>query len=130
MPTRGHLERYLRAVHAVHSTGGAVAETSFYPAVSRLLEDVGSHLTPKVLPVINIRDEGSGIPDGGLFVQRARGPVSAADPMATSAPERGAIEIKPPSRDLTKTIATTQVRRYLERYGKVLVTTLRAWALL
>ena len=127
MPRGGHLERYLRALHAVHSTGGAVAETSFYPAVSRLLEDVGSDLTPKILPVINIRDEGSGIPDGGLFVQRPRGPVSAADPMAASAPERGAIEIKPPSRDLTKTIATVQVRRYLERYGKVLVTTLRAW---
>ncbi len=89
-----HLERFLSALHAVHSTGAAVPETSYYPHISRLLEDVGATLSPRVRPVIHIRDQGSGLPDGGLFVVRPRGPVHAGDPMVASIPERGAIEVK------------------------------------
>lgn len=129
MAPSGHLERFLNAVHAVHSTGAAVPETSYYPAISRLLEDVGATLSPKVRPVINIRNQGSGIPDGGLFVARSSGPVTAADPMVASIPERGAIEVKPPERELSKVVGTRQVRNYLDRYGKVVVTTLRDWTL-
>jgi hypothetical protein len=125
----GPLARFLEAVHAVHATGAAVPETSYYPAIARLLEDVGGLLSPKVRPVINIRDQGSGIPDGGLFVVRAGGPVTAADPMFASIPERGAVEVKPPDRDLTKVATSRQVRNYLDRYGKVLVTTMRDWTL-
>jgi len=106
-----------------------VPETSYYPAISRLLEDVGLTLTPKVRPVINIRDQGSGIPDGGLFVVRAGGPVTAVDPMVVSIPERGAVEVKPPDRDITKVSTSRQVRNYLDRYGMVLVTTMREWTL-
>ncbi len=130
VPAGGHLHRFLRSVSAIHATGGAVAETSYYPAVARLLEDVGATLNPRVRPVIHVRDQGSGIPDGGLFVERPAGPLaSIPDPMEMSAPERGVIEVKPPSRDLAKTVTTAQVRKYLDRYGKVLVTTLRSWAL-
>jgi hypothetical protein len=106
-----------------------VPETSYYPAISRLFEDVGTTLTPKVRPIINIRDQGSGIPDGGLFVVRTGGPVTAADPMVASIPERGAVEVKPPDRDLARVAASRQVRNYLDRYGKVLVTTMREWTL-
>lgn len=129
MAADGPLERFLKAVHAVRATGAAVPETSYYPAISRLLEDVGMTLTPKVRPVINIRDQGSGIPDGGLFVVRAGGPVTAVDPMVASIPERGAVEVKPPDRDITKVATSKQVRNYLDRYGKVLVTTMRDWTL-
>jgi len=110
----GHLRRYLRAADAVHATGAGVPETSYYPAVSRLLEDVGATLHPRVRPIINIRNEGSGIPDGGLFVERPASPANVDDPMATTAPERGAIEVKPPDRELAKIVASTQVRQYLE----------------
>ena len=65
MAANGPLERFFKAVHDVHATGAGVPETSYYPAISRLLEDVGKTLTPKVRPVINIRNEGAGIPDGG-----------------------------------------------------------------
>ncbi len=129
MAASGPLERFLKAVHDVHATGAGVPETSYYPAISRLLEDVGKTLTPKVRPVINIRNEGAGIPDGGLFVVRARGPVTAAKPMLASVPERGSVEVKPPDRDLAKVATTRQVRNYLDRYGKVLVTTMREWTL-
>src|SRR6266568_7588038 len=123
----GHLERFLKALYEVHSVGVALPETSYYPDIKRLLEDVGASLSPKVRPVIQIRNQGSGIPDGGLFVVRPSGPVHSSDPMEASAPERGALEVKPPDRDLTAIVGSSQVRRYLERYGKVLVTTLRAW---
>ena len=125
----GPLARFLEAIHAVHATGAGVPETSYYPTIARLLEDVGGLLRPKVRPVINIRDQGSGIPDGGLFVVRAGGPVTAADPMLASIPERGAFEVKPPDRDLTNVATSRQVRNYLDRYGKVLVTTMRDWTL-
>ena len=128
-PQTSPLARFLNGVHAVHSTGEAVPETSYYPAVSRLLEDTGMSLSPKVRPVINIKNRGSGIPDGGLFLVRPTGPVTSDDPLSASAPERGALEVKPPSRDMAKEAGTTQVRRYVERYGKVLVTTLREWCL-
>ncbi len=126
----GHLERFLKALYEVHSVGVALPETSYYPDIKRLLEDVGASLSPKVRPVIQIRNQGSGIPDGGLFVVRPSGPVHSSDPMEASAPERGALEVKPPDRDLTAIVGSSQVRRYLERYGKVLVTTLRAWTLI
>lgn len=67
-------------------------------------------LKPQVRPVINIRDQGGGIPDGGLFVVRPWGPVTAADPMVASIPERGAVEVKPPDRDITKVAISRQVR--------------------
>jgi hypothetical protein len=126
----GHLERFLKAIYEIHSTGVALPETSYYPDIKRLLEDVGAQLSPKVRPVIHIRDQGSGIPDGGLFVVRPSGPVHSQDPMQASAPERGALEVKPPDRDLTTIVGSRQVRKYLERYGKVLVTTLRSWTLM
>ena len=130
MPARvSPLAMFLTSVSAVHGTGEAVPETSYYPAISRLLEDTGASLSPKVQPVINIKNRGSGIPDGGLFLVRTKGPISVDDPLSVSAPERGALEIKPPSRDLAKEAASRQVRRYGERYGKVLVTTLREWGL-
>jgi len=125
----GHLERFLNAVHNIHSSGAGQPETSYYPDIKRLLEDVGAQLSPKVRPVIHIRNQGSGIPDGGLFVDRKPGPVHSSDPMEASAPERGALEVKPPDRDLTAIADSRQVRKYLDRYGKVLVTTLRSWTL-
>ncbi len=130
MVLSGPLERFLKTVHDVHATGAAVPETSYYPAISRLLEDVGSALTPKVRPVVNIRDQGSGIPDLGLFVVRPGGPVTAPEPMVASIPERGAVEVKPPAQDVDKVATSRQVRNYLARYGKVIVTTMREWTLI
>jgi hypothetical protein len=78
---------------------------------------------------MNTRDEGGGIPDGGLFEVARRGPISLDDPLRGSLPERGALEVKPPAQDLNRVLRSDQVRRYLERYGKVIVTTMRAWTL-
>lgn len=125
----GPLAKFLNSVGIVHGTGSAVPETSYYPALSSLLEDVGKGLTPKVRPVINPQNRGAGIPDGGLFVSRSGGPVAAQDPMLASLPERGALEVKPPDKDIAVVARSRQVRKYLDRYGTVLVTTMREWTL-
>jgi hypothetical protein len=42
------LELYLKEVRQLHDSGAAVAETSYYPALAQLLNDIGSKLKPKV----------------------------------------------------------------------------------
>ena len=61
------LEAYLKEMRDIHSTGAAVAETSFYPALSGLFNEIGKTLKPKVRCVVNPANAGAGIPDGGLF---------------------------------------------------------------
>lgn len=63
----GPVERYLSDVRDVQLSGEGVSELSFYPALRALLEEVGGGLKPKVRCVMNIRNRGAGLPDGGLF---------------------------------------------------------------
>lgn len=121
------LKEYAKQVKSV--SGAGVPETSYYPALSNLLNEVGKDLKPKVSCVINPKNQGAGIPDGGLFtpdqllsnqgVQIAQGPI----------PARGAIEAKGADKDIDKIIAGKQVSKYLDRYKQVLVTNLRQFAL-
>jgi hypothetical protein len=59
------IERYLTDIGEVRGTRANVAETSFYPALERLLSDIGKGLSPKVRCVINLANRGAGLPDGG-----------------------------------------------------------------
>jgi hypothetical protein len=61
------LESYLTQLRDIRCTGAAVAETSFYPALSNLFNEIGKGLRPKVRCVINIANRGAGLPDGGFF---------------------------------------------------------------
>ncbi len=120
-------------------------ELSYYPALRALLEDVGNGLRPKVRCVMNIRNHGAGLPDGGLFtadqLRRTRAPKEAAPPavgtdgtqhslLGGQKPARGAIEVKAPSVAIDVTAASEQVLGYLEAYRQVLVTNLREFRLL
>ena len=67
-PSLSALATYLRELDKVHSSGAAVPETSYYPALSTLLNEVGGSVRPKVHCVINPRNLGGGIPDGGLYL--------------------------------------------------------------
>jgi hypothetical protein len=60
------LESYLKELRDIRATGAAVAETSFYPALSNLFSEIGKGLKPKVRCVINIANAGAGLPDGGI----------------------------------------------------------------
>ncbi|MBA3531438.1 MAG: N-6 DNA methylase, partial [Ardenticatenales bacterium] len=120
------LERYLDKLHAIHTTGAGVAETSYYGALETLLNSVGAMLSPAVRCVPMLRNQGAGMPDGGLFSAEQ---WQGGELPAGQLPARGAIEVKPVSAEVAQIAASEQVRRYLALYGIVLVTTYRAFLL-
>src|SRR4051812_20470968 len=61
------LDAYLSDLKGIRASGAGVAETSYYPALSNLFNAVGKTLKPKVRCIINISNQGAGLPDGGLF---------------------------------------------------------------
>ncbi len=64
------LENYLSNLHDIHRSGAAVPETSYYGTLENLLNEIGKTLKPKVRCIINIKNRGAGIPDGGLFTSQ------------------------------------------------------------
>ena len=86
------LETYLRELSVIRSSGAAVPETSYYPVLSNLLNEVGSELKPKVRCIINIKNRGAGIPDGGFFTPDQFQRPSEAEPLPGQIPARGVIE--------------------------------------
>ena len=125
---------YLREIGAVFASGANVPETSFYPALSNLLNEIGRKTSPRVTCVITLQNRGAGLPDGGLFTadqlrRSARAPHAVDDPFAGQSPARGVIEAKPPRTELRALAESEQVGRYWARYGLVLVTTFRAFAI-
>lgn len=129
-PLAQAVERYFAALRDIHASGAGVAETSYYGPLSNLLDEVGKHLKPKVRAIINLRNTGAGIPDGGLFTApQLKGWEPGENPMQGQLPNRGAIEVKGTGDDALTVAASEQVARYVERYGLVLVTSLRDFVL-
>ena len=142
----GALEDYLSDLRDIKLLGEGVSELSYYPALRHLLEEVGGGLKPKVRCLMNLKNHGAGLPDGGLFTaDQVRGrrdakaagaggrPVLSDSDLGTlggQKPARGAIEVKPPAGDVQVIAASPQVLGYLEAYRQVLVTTLREFLLL
>jgi hypothetical protein len=140
----GILETYLSDLREIRLSEANVSELSFYPALRQLLEEVGAGLKPKVRCVMNLKSQGAGLPDGGLFTadqlrtSRTKGggtpPQTRGMPIAAQLggqkPARGAIEAKAPSADVAAVAKSEQVLGYLEAYGQVLATTLRDFLLL
>ncbi|MDP2915926.1 MAG: DNA methyltransferase, partial [Candidatus Aminicenantes bacterium] len=129
------IERYLTDMGEVRRSGANVPETSFYPALERLLSDIGKTLSPKVRCVINLANRGAGLPDGGLFSadqlrRKTRDENAKENPFLVQNPSRGVIEAKPPAEDVRRVAGTKQVEQYWKRYGMVLVTNFRAFALI
>ncbi|HHJ98444.1 MAG TPA: DNA methyltransferase, partial [Actinobacteria bacterium] len=127
---RDPVELYFTTLRDIHASGAGVAETSYYPALQTLLTSVGAGLKPKVTAIINLRNTGAGIPDGGLFTApQLKGWEPGADTLFGQIPGRGAIEVKGTADDARATAEGEQVTRYVERYGLVLVTNLRDFVL-
>jgi len=123
------LETYLNELFLVRSSGGAVKETSGYPALSLLLNEIGKTLKPKVRCVINLQNQGAGLPDGGLYSAEQYQKRGKSEPLAGQIPSRGCIEVKSPGEDALTVANGEQVRRYLNRYRQVLVTNYRDFIL-
>jgi hypothetical protein len=107
---------YLKHVRIIRESGIASDERSYYPALDGLFNAVGMTLTPKVVAIHDIADQGAGHPDYALQVEQTKD-------------IRAAIEVKPPSDEVEVIMQSEQVRRYLEHYSLTLVTNLRDFAL-
>jgi len=129
------VERYLSDIGEIRATGAGTVETSYYPALSTLLNEIGKRPTPKVRCVIQLQNKGAGMPDGGMFTadqfrSKAAKQNAGANPLETLPPSRGVIEVKSPAEDLADIIASEQIARYWDYDGLVLVTNYRAFTLI
>src|SRR5687768_7532873 len=88
------LERYLAELRDIRSTGAAVKETSYYPALSALLNEAGKTLKPRVRCIMHPKNRGAGLPDGGLFTPDQFHSGAPTSPLPGQAPARGVVEVK------------------------------------
>jgi len=123
------LETYLRELRDIRSSGAAVKETSYYPALSNLFNEVGKRLKPRVRCIINLANRGAGLPDGGLFTAEQFQKPSEAEPLPGQPPARGVIEVKSTKDDAWITADGKQVSGYWGQYRQVLVTNYRDFVL-
>jgi len=119
------VEQYLKDLQETHSTGGAVPETSYYPALSNLLNETGRKLKPRVRCVSQVANTGAGSPDFGLYSENQFQHSKSEEPVAGVQPERGVIEVKGLADDSFVTAKGPQVSKYWGHYGQVLVTNYR-----
>ena len=122
------VERYLKRMTQIRSTGGATGETSYYSALENLLNEMSSELRLGVVCNGQLRDQGAGHPDFGLY---SKDQCSNGAPKAGQGeiPARGVIEVKSPADDSWKTVQEGQTANYLDLYGHVLVTNYRDFRL-
>jgi len=118
-------EEYLGELKAVRDSNAGEPETSFYPALSNLFNAVGASLKPRVRCVMNLRNQGAGLPDGGLFTADQFQRPTDTQAKDGQLPSRGAIEAKSTRPDVRDIAAGPQVAAYLNTYGIVIVTNLR-----
>ncbi len=119
------LEAYLRDLREIRSTGLAVKETSYYPALRDLLNAAGAGLKPKVRCTLQLGNRGAGIPDGGLFTPDQLRTADEDAPLHGLLPARGVVEVKGLDADLNEIVASEQIDRYLDAYGQVLISNYR-----
>lgn len=120
------VEEFFEAVRKTRALGAGTPETAYYPALSRLFEQIGASLTPKVLVVSQLANTGGGSPDFGLF---AANQLQRGEPRRGTLPERGAVEVKTVGDDSLFNDTPEQLSRYFAHYRLVLVTNLRAFQL-
>ena len=120
---------YLTEIRDIRLSGGGVKETSYYGPLATLLNDAGKGIRPRVRCIINLRNTGGGIPDGGFFTRDQFPRGSADEPREDQLPGRGALEVKGLDEEVSGIAMGEQVAKYVARYGQVLVTNLRDFAL-
>jgi len=123
------LEEYFRELREIRSSGAGVPETSYYPALSNLLNDVGKSLKPRVRCIFQLANRGAGQPDGGLFTSEQLRRPDNSKPLLGQSPNRGVIEVKATSDNAWVTAEGPQVSRYWDKYQQVLVTNYRDFVL-
>ncbi len=125
------LETYLSELRELRASQAVTRETSGYPALANLLNAIGGALKPKVRCLIQLKNQGAGLPDGGLFTPDQLKNQDDEQPLqGVTLPARGVIEIKSPGEEIAQLAETDQVKDYVARYGLVLLTNYREFQLL
>jgi hypothetical protein len=119
------IEPYLEKLAEIRASGHATDETSYYPAIEALLAELGKPLKPRVVPVLQLKNRGAGLPDGGLFTQDQLRKNAKPDDFTIQPPNRGVVEVKGLGENLDDTIKSEQVAKYVRAYGQVLLTNYR-----
>ena len=120
---------YLRDLRDIRGSGSAVKETSYYPALTNLLNTIGNDLRPRVRCILTLKNRGAGIPDGGLFTADQIAKHAPSDAFPAQLPARGVLEVKGTGDDVVVIAKSPQVQKYLDGYGQVLVTNYRDFLL-
>jgi hypothetical protein len=117
---------YLERMTEIRGTGAAKPETSYYGALETLLNAVGRSLTPRILCNGQIRNQGAGEPDFGLY---GKNQIKHGEPPQGQPPEHGVIEVKPLSDNTWQRAEGAQATKYWRKYRQVLVTNYRDFLL-
>ena len=120
---------YLKRMAEIRSTGGATPESSYYSALENFLNTLGKLLSPNVICNGQLRDQGAGHPDFGLYT-KTQCSKGLPKPGQSNIPERGVIEVKPLHDNSWQTAKGQQATRYFNRYRLVLVTNYREFRLI
>jgi hypothetical protein len=107
---------YLEALHTVRGTGKATAEQSYKSKLEALLTAVGENFDPQLFATMELKQEGAGQPDLGIFEKK-------------SGNLRLVVEVKGTRENIHDTAAGEQVSKYWKRYGFVLVSNFREFVL-
>ncbi len=128
-PVETDVRTYFQRMAEIRSTGGATSETSYYSALENLLNELGTLLEPHVICNGQLRNQGAGHPDFGLY-SRKQCTKGVPKPGQGEIPERGVIEVKPLADKSWQTTKGKQAARYFDRYRLVLVTNYREFRLI
>lgn len=121
------VRKYLERMAEIRSTGGATKETSYYSALENLLNELGALLDPMVICNGQIKNQGAGHPDFGLYTKKQ---CTKGEPKPGQLPERGVIEVKPLADNSWQTSQSTQATKYFNHYKLVLITNYREFRLI
>jgi hypothetical protein len=121
------IRQYLVRMGEIRGTGGATKETSYYSAIENLLNQFGRHLKPKVICNGQLRNEGAGNPDFGIYTKSQ---IQGGEPRKGQMPERGVIEVKGLADQTWQTAKSPQATKYFDLYRLVLITNYREFRLI
>lgn len=122
-------QQFLHDVHEIHLSSAAVDETPYYGSLETLFNEIGKTLNLRVRCIIHIKNQGVGLPDGGLFTVEQFEKKTSHELNKGQLPSRSAVEVKAPAEDAMYTAVGEQATRYLSRYRQLLVTNLRQFVL-
>jgi hypothetical protein len=125
--TADYIHEYLVRMGEIRGTGAATKETSYYGALENLLNHFGHDLRPSVICNGQLKNQGAGNPDFGLYTKAQ---IQGGEPRPGQTPERGVIEVKGLADNTWQTAKSAQATKYFDHYRLVLITNYREFRLI